>query len=76
MKKQANIKKTKQNKAKQKDQANVIKQNKQTKNKYNWKSNEVKKTEKMIKKKGKNRKTKIEYIQSIIRLSRRIYYFS
>jgi uncharacterized protein YlxW (UPF0749 family) len=69
MKKKANIKKTKQNKAKQKDQANVIKQNKQTKNKYNWKSTEVKKTENMIKKKGKNRKTKIEYILSIIRLS-------
>ena len=81
-KKQANIKKTKQNKAKQKDQTNVIKQNKQTKNKYNWKSNEVKKTEKIIKKKGKNGKTKIiynnkyiynyfvvdEYFMSIVRL--------
>jgi hypothetical protein len=48
--------KTKQNK---KIKTNVIKQNKQTKKIYNCKSNEVKKTEKMTKKKGKNRKTKI-----------------
>jgi hypothetical protein len=79
--------KTKSKQQNKKIKTNVIKQNKQTKQKYHCKSNEVKKTEKIIKKKGKNGKTKIiynnkyiynyfvvdEYFMSIVRLLWYIY---